>query len=129
MLKFIHLGPNKICNAHNPTELKLLTRICLGLSHEFSHNSSDSLDELSTCTDIESMNYYILLQCPLYLSERQTLMEKIHDVEISILDQNENYLCYALLFGCDKYNDFKNVSILSATIEYILLTERFNVPL
>ena len=26
-------------------------------------------------------------------------MEKIRDVEISILDQNENYLCYTLLFG------------------------------
>ena len=56
-------------------------------------------------------------------------MEKIGDVEISILDQNENYLCYTLLFVSDKLSDFKNVCILSATIEYILSTEMFNVPL
>ena len=56
-------------------------------------------------------------------------MEKIRDVEISILDQNEYYLCHILLFGSDKLSNFKNVRIPSTTIEYILLTERFNVPL
>ena len=70
-----------------------------------------------------------LLQYPLYLSERQTFMEKIRDVEISIFDQHENYLCYTLLFGSDKVSNFKSVSKLSATTEYILSTERFNVPL
>ena len=42
------------------------------------------------------------------------------------IDQNENYLCYALLFGSDKLSDFEKVWILSATIEYFLSTERFN---
>ena len=39
-------------------------------------------------------------------------MEKVHDAEISIvdkIDQNENYLCYALLFGSDKLSDFEKV--------------------
>ena len=100
ILKFIRLGPNKVC-----------------------------LDELCICgTNIESTNHF-LLQYPLYLSERQTLTEKIRDVEISILDQNENCLCYTLLFGSDKLSDFKNVCTLSANIEYNLLTERFDVPL
>ena len=56
-------------------------------------------------------------------------MEKIRHAEISILDQNENYLCYNLLFGRSKFSDFKKGCILSETIEYILSTERFNVPL
>ena len=51
----------------------------------------------------------------MYLSERQSLMEEIRNVEISILDQNENCLCYALLFGTDKLNDPKSVCILNAT--------------
>ena len=126
ILKFILLGPNKVYNVHNPTGLKLLTRLHLGLSHlrahKFSHNFSDCLDELCICgNNIESTNHF-LLQCPLYLSERQTLMEKIRDVEISILGQNENYLCYTLHFGSDKLSDFKNVCVLSATIEFILST-------
>ena len=42
---------------------------------------------------------HFLLQCSLSLSERQTLVMKISDVEISMLDQNKNWLCYTLLFG------------------------------
>ena len=59
----------------------------------------------------------------------QTFMEKIRDGETSILDQNGTCICYTLLLGSNKLNDFKNVCILSATTEYILSTERFNVPL
>ena len=55
-------------------------------------------------------------------------MRKTHDVEISILDQNENCFCYTLLFSSDK-NDVKNLCIFNKTVEYILSTERFKVPL
>ena len=58
-----------------------------------------------------------------------TLVEKVRDVEVSILDQNENCLCYTLFVGSNKLSGVKNVCILSATIEYFLSTERFNVPL
>ena len=51
-------------------------------------------------------------------------MKKICDVEISILDQNENCLCYTLFFGSDKLNDVKNLSRLNATVEYIISTKR-----
>ena len=94
-------------------------------ARKFFHNFSDCLDELCICvTNVESTNHF-----PLYLSERQTLMEKICDVEISLLNQNENCLCYTLLFSNEKLNDVKNLCILNATIEYILSTEMFNVPL
>ena len=56
-------------------------------------------------------------------------MEKICDVEISILNKNENCLCYTLFFGSDKLNDVKNLSRLNATVEYIISTESFNFPL
>ena len=65
-----------------------------------------------------------LLPCPLDLSERQTLY-----IEISLLDQNENWLWYTLPEGRDKLNDVKNLCLHNATIEYILSTKRFNVPL
>ena len=83
ILKFIRLGPNKVYNDHNPIGLKLLTRLRLGLIHlrarKFSHNFSDCLDELCICgTNVDTTDHF-LLQCQLYLSERQTLMEKIRD--------------------------------------------------
>ena len=78
--------------------------------------------------DIESTNHF-LLQCSLFLNERQVLMNKIRDIDSSLIDQNENSLCYTLLFGKENMNDSENTHILNATIEYILATERFNVPL
>ena len=74
-------------------------------------------------TNIESTDHFVL-QCSLYLCKRQTLMEKICDVEISILDQNENCLSYTLFFSSDKLNDVKNLSRLNATVEYIMSTKR-----
>ena len=111
---------------HNPSGLKLLTRLRLRLSHlradKFSHNFSDCLGELCICgTNIEFKNHF-LPQCSLYLSERQTV--KICDVEILILNQNKNCLCYTLLFGSDDLVDVKTLCILSATIVYVLSTER-----
>ena len=78
--------------------------------------------------DIESMNH-LLSQCSLFLTKRQVLMNKICDIDSSLIDQNENSLCYALLFRKENMNDSDNTHILKATIEYILSTKRFNVPL
>ena len=130
---FIHLGPNKVFNIYNPHILKLLTRLRLGLSHlrghKFNHNFSDCLDEICMCgKDIESTNHF-LLQCSLFLNERQVLMNKIRDIGSSLIDQNENSLCYTLPFGKENMNDSENTHILNAAIEYILSTERLNVPL
>ena len=78
--------------------------------------------------DIESANHF-LLQCSLFLNERYVLMNKIRDIDSSLIDQNEKSLCYTLLFGKENMNDSKNTHILKGTIEYISSTERFNVPL
>ena len=44
-------------------------------------------------------------------------------------DQNNNSLYYTLLFGKQNMNDRKNAQTLNATLEFILSTERFDVPL
>ena len=40
--------------------------------------------------DIKFRNRF-LLQCSLFLKERQVLMNKIRDIDSSITDQNENF--------------------------------------
>ena len=132
-LQFIPLGSNKVINIYNPYGLQLLTRLHLGLSHlhghKFNHNFSDCLDKICMCgKDIEARNHF-LLQCSLFLNERQVLMNKIRDIDSSLIDQNENFLCYAPLFGKKNMNDSENIHILKTTIEYILSTGRFNIPL
>ena len=56
-------------------------------------------------------------------------MNKIRDIDSSLIDQNENSLCNTLLLCKEKENDSDNAHIFNATIEYILSSERFNVPL
>ena len=56
-------------------------------------------------------------------------MNKIRDIGSSLIDQNENSLCYTLLFGKENMNDSENTHSLKASIEYILSTENFKVPL
>ena len=56
-------------------------------------------------------------------------MNKICDVDSSLIDQNEKPPCYTLLFGKENMNDSENTHILKATIEYILSADRFNVSL
>ena len=111
----------------------VLMRLCLGLTylrgHKFNHNFSDCLDEICMCgKDIESTNHF-LFQCSLFLNEKQVLMNKIRDVDSSLIDQNEKSLCYTLPFGKDNMNGSENTHILKATIEYILSNDRFNIPL
>ena len=45
---------------------------------------------------------------------------KIRDIDSSLIDQNENSLCYTLLFGKENMNDSENTHILKATIESII---------
>ena len=56
-------------------------------------------------------------------------MNEIRNIDSSLIDQNENSLCYRLLFGKEDMNDSKNTHTLKATIKYFLSAERFNVPL
>ena len=74
--------------------------------------------------DIESANYFPL-QCSLFLKERQVLINKICDTDSSLTKQNEICLFYTHLFGKENMNDSENLR----TVEFILLAEKYNVPL
>ena len=55
-------------------------------------------------------------------------MHKVRDTDSSLIEKNENSLCYVLLFDKENMNDSDNAHILNATMEYVLSTERFNAP-
>ena len=64
IFKFIRLVADKIYNVHNPSRLKLLTRLCLSMKnhlrvHNFSHNVSNCLDEL--CIYRINVNYSLVV--------------------------------------------------------------------
>ena len=132
-MRFIRPSENPIFNCHNPSGIKLITRLRLGLSHlrehKFRHNFQDTLNPICSCGEnIETTTHY-LLHCSNYLNERMTLLTNLQNVEENILDRNYSRLSEILLFGDSSFNDAKNTSILNSTIQYIFDTKRFDVPL
>ena len=120
---------NSIFDNHNPLGIKLLTRLHLGLSHlhehKFRHCFQDTLNPLCECSkDIESTMHFFL-HCTNFLIPRQTLFQKIRNIDDSILSQSETQLTQTLLYGNQNYHSSINRLIIISTIEYLISTERF----
>ena len=75
--------------------------------------------------DIESTNHF-LFQCSLFLKERQVLVNKTCDLTAQLLTKMKS-LSFIHFFLVKEHNDSENPYILNATIEHVLLAERFNV--
>ena len=132
-MRFIRPSENPIFNCHNPSGIKLITRLRLGLSHlrehKFRHNFQDILNPICSCGEnIETTTHY-LLHCSNYLNERMTLLTNLQNVEENILDKNYSRLSEILLFDDSSFKDAKNTSILNSTIHYIFDTKRLDVSL
>ena len=81
ILKFIKPSANSLFNCHNPKAIKFITRLRLGLSyireHKFRHSFQGFLNPFCSCgLDIESTVHF-LLHCPMYITERHTLLSNI----------------------------------------------------
>ena len=73
ILKFIRPKPNSIYNCHNPKGIRLITRLCLGLSHprehKFKHSFYGCLNPLWLCgNDIQTSSHF-LLHRPIYSND------------------------------------------------------------
>ena len=133
LLNFIRPCANSIFDIHNPLGIKFLTRLRLGLSplqeHKFRHCFQDTLNPLCECAkDIESTMHFFL-HCTNFLVPRQTLLQKIRNIDNNILSQSETQLTQTLLYGNQNYHPSINRLIINSTIEYIISTERFKCSL
>ena len=130
ILKFIRPSQNRVYNCHNPTGIKLLTRLRVVLSHlrehKFKHSFQDTLNPICNCgEDIETKNYIkISLK-----KERKTLLNTISCIIPNIFDFNNDQLTEILLYGKEDLDNINNTSILDATINYLIETKRFNAQL
>ena len=127
ILKFMRSKPNSIYNCHNPKGIRL------GLSHlrehKFKHNFQDCLNPLCSCgNDIETSSD-LLLHCPTYSNKRMTLLNKIKNINYGILGLSDTIITKTLLFGDSCLSDSTNTLTLNSTIEYVIATKRFDVPI
>ena len=129
---FIRPSANNTFHCQCPDGLKLITRLRLGLRylrfHKFKHNFQDTLNTTCCCGTVETTIHY-LLHCPNFSNERVTLFNKLQSIDENILSKDDSNISKVLHFGDDSFNDVKNTSVLTASIEYILSTKRFDVPL
>ena len=133
ILKFIRSSPNKIFQCHNPKGIKLVTRLRLGLSHlpehKFKHSFQDTLNSLCSCgLDIETKSHYFL-HCPLFHTERSTLLNNINEINSTIFNKSDLVVTRILLYGNKSFKDEVNLLILNATIDFVLSINRFDEPL
>ena len=75
---------NPIYDIHDPTGIKFLTRLRLGLSHlnehKSKHNFRDCLYPLCSCSlEVESTTHFFLL-CKYYNDIRKTLLDTVKEI-------------------------------------------------
>ena len=114
------------------TCLKLIARLRPRLSHlrfyKFKHGFQDTLNPICNCGSVQTTVYY-LLYCPNIWNERLTFFNKLQSIDANILIKDDSNISKLLLYGDHSFNDEKNTSILTASIEYIISTKRFDAPL
>ena len=134
ILSFIRPSPNSIFNCHNPTGIKILSQLRLGLSHlieyKFKYSFQDSLKLFSSCGkgEVETSSHY-LLYCSNYSEELLAFLNTLKNIDTSILQQSDSKFTRILLFDDTSLGNNKNTFILDATIDYIIFTGRFDEPL
>ena len=118
------------CNSSN--SLKLITRLRLGsnylLFHKFKHSIQDTLNPTCISGTVETTIHY-LLHCPNFSNERLTLFSKLQSIDENILSKDDSKISKFIFFGNHSPNHVKNTFILTAWIEYINPTKRFDAPL
>ena len=63
------------------------------------------------------------------LNERLTFFNKLQSIDKKILSKDDYNISKVFPYGDHSFNDEKNISILTALIEYIISTKRFDSPL
>ena len=116
-LKFFRPTPTSFFNCYNHKGIRLMTRLCLGLSrlreHRFNHSFQNCINPLCSCAvDIESTSRFFI-HCPLFDDKAITLLSTLNKVDCKLIETNEYSLIETLLFGNSLFDLKKNSLILS----------------
>ena len=112
----------------------LLTRLRVGFSHlrehKFRHSFQDTVDPFCSCrtNSIECTEHY-LLHCSNHANERLILIDNLMSLNINFFPLKPSSLSNLLLYGDSNFDTDINHSIVAATIDFIIETDRFSGPL
>ena len=112
----------------NPLELKLITRLWVGLSHLNKHRFN-CIDPLCTCSlDVKSAVHFFL-HCSYHNSAKTSLLNDFNNVDKTWLNLSDLSLVNIQLYCGPQFHDSQNAFILNSFIKYTLNSERFCTPL
>ena len=128
LLKSVRPLANPIYNIHDPLGIRLLTRLRLGLSHlnehRFNHNFDNCINPLCTCTLETESTTHFFLHCHFYTNIHKILLDDLNEININISNFSETALTDLLLHGKSRFDKIQNEKTLTASIKYILDSER-----
>ena len=84
---------------------------------------------MCSCNSEEECSTHYLLRCPNFFQLRNHLMNKINIINPSLHLLNDDDLSKILLFGDSDFDSETNTKILNLTIDFIHISERFNIQL
>ena len=120
-----------IFNIHDPTGIRFLFQLRLGLSplrsHKKRHNFIDTPSDICLCKIRAENTKHFLFKCPFHATKRVSLATAVIPIlirnNLNHLSDDENLY----LYGNGSINDHDNRSILLATIKFIKDTNRFSI--
>ena len=120
-----------IFNIHDPTGIRFLFQLRLGLSplrsHKNHHNFSDTPSDRCLCKLGAEDTKHFLFKCPFHAIKRASLATEVIPI---LIRNNLNHLSNdekIYLYGHNSINDHDNKVILLATIKFIKDTNRFSI--
>ena len=130
LISFFRPKKRSIFSVHDPTGIRFLFQLRLGLSplknHKKRHNFADTPSEICLCNiGVENIQHF-LFECPFYATKRATLATEVMPI---LIRNNLNHLANdenLYLYGNASINDNENKAIILATIKYIKDTNRFS---
>ena len=132
ILAIIRPEKKGIFNIHNRKGIGWIFQLRVGLSplkrHKMNHNFLDTPVDICQCTRNAETTHHFLLECTLFSTHRQKLLETIDPILFlndldNISDRNKVHL---LLYGHEKLNCIENRVVLKATINFISQSDRFS---
>ena len=101
-MKFFSLQERSLFSIHDPTGVKLLTRLCLKFSHlnehKFHHNFKETVVPMCDCGTETKTTEHFFLRCPFFVTKRQNLLNNVYDKHFSSQNLNEDFMIDILLY-------------------------------
>ena len=122
LLKEIQPDYHPVYNMCKSIDLKLLSRLRLGLCHpnecRFNHNFKNCVNPLCTCSLEAETTSHFSLHCHYYHPIRLALFNEIFESDMNLRNLLEETFLNVILYGSSLFSDIESQSILNSSTKY-----------